>query len=81
MRFGFVLVMAAFAFCLLFAGCAGAPNSQPPSYPIDSNVSTTLDRVVLPVPVPSTSPKLPPEAVSNFSQYGYGKWELSLIHI
>jgi len=52
-----------------------APLAQAPSYPIDSQVSTTLERVVLPVPVPSTSPKLPPEAVSNFSQYGYGKWE------
>ncbi|MFA6908024.1 MAG: TIGR03768 family metallophosphoesterase [Candidatus Micrarchaeia archaeon] len=73
--FGFVLVMAAFAFCLLFAGCAGAPDNQKASYPIDSNVSTTLERTVIPVPVLSASPKLPPEAVSNFSQYGYGKWE------
>ena len=73
--FGFVLVVSVFAFCLFFAGCASAPDNQPPSYPIDSKVSTTLDRVVLPVPVPAASPKLPPEAISNFSQYGYGKWE------
>jgi len=100
MRFDFVFVMAVFALCLFFTGCAsetklpsGQANvslpeavpvqpaplafslAQPPSYPIDSKVATTIERTVIPVPVPSESPKLPPEAISNFSQYGYGKWE------
>ena len=48
---------------------------QPTSYPIDSKVPTTLERTVIPVSVPSSSPKLPPEAISNFSQYGYGAWQ------
>ncbi len=61
------------------AGCT-APGSQlpeegEPDYPIDSLVLTTLDRTVLPVPVPSTSPALHPDQVANFSEYGYGVWE------
>ncbi|MFA6328144.1 MAG: TIGR03768 family metallophosphoesterase [Candidatus Micrarchaeia archaeon] len=72
-----VFVGAAIIFSIaLPAGHAAQEEpAQQASYPIDSNAVTTLDRVVLPVPVPSTSPKLPPEAISNFSQYGYGKWE------
>jgi metallophosphoesterase (TIGR03768 family) len=44
-------------------------------YPIDSKVYTTLDRTVIPVPVPSTSPKLLPYQVANYSGYGYGVWQ------
>ncbi len=44
-------------------------------YPIDSQVLTTVDRTVLPVPVPSTSPALRPEQIESFSEYGYGVWE------
>lgn len=60
------------------AGCT-APGSQPPEegepdYPIDSLVLTTVDRTVLPVGVPSTSPALDPDQVANFSEYGYGVW-------
>jgi metallophosphoesterase (TIGR03768 family) len=46
-----------------------------PSYPIDYKVFTTLDRTVIPVPVPSTSPTLLPYQVSNYSPYGYGVWQ------
>ena len=46
-----------------------------PSYPIDSKVYTTLERTVIPVPVPSTSPLLYPYQVSNYSEYGYGVWQ------
>ena len=46
-----------------------------PSYPIDSMVYTTLDRTVVPVPVPSTSPALYPYQVANYSAYGYGVWQ------
>jgi len=43
-------------------------------YPINSTVQTTLERTVIPVPVPSTSPVLYPYQVSNYSEYGYGNW-------
>ena len=49
-------------------------NSQLKGYPITSDVFTTRDRTVIPVPVPSNSPKLNPYDISKFSQYGYGVW-------
>ncbi|WP_245920462.1 TIGR03768 family metallophosphoesterase [Methanospirillum stamsii] len=45
------------------------------AYPIDSKVVTTLDRTVLPVAVPSTSPAILPYEVSLYSNNGYGNWE------
>lgn len=45
------------------------------AYPIDDTVVTTLDRTVLPIPVPSDSPTILPYEVSQYSQYGYGNWE------
>lgn len=36
---------------------------------------TTLERTVMPVPVPVTSPKLLPTEVAKFAQYGYGAWK------
>jgi metallophosphoesterase (TIGR03768 family) len=45
------------------------------SYPIDSKVSTSLERTVIPVAVPSASPVLYPYQVANYSEYGYGSWE------
>lgn len=44
-------------------------------YPIDSRIFTTLDRTVIPVPVPPDSPILRPTDVANYSAYGYGVWE------
>ena len=46
-----------------------------PTYPIDLDVSTTLDKTIVPVPVPSTSPKILPNEVSKYAQYGYGVWK------
>ena len=43
-------------------------------YPINSTVETTLERTVIPVPVPSASPVLYPYQVANYSAYGYGCW-------
>jgi metallophosphoesterase (TIGR03768 family) len=43
-------------------------------YPVNSTVYTTLDRTVIPVPVPPDSPKLLPHQVSDYKQYGYGNW-------
>lgn len=48
--------------------------SSQPSYPIDSLVVTTVERTVLPVPVPTNSPKLLPTDIAKYSEYGYGKW-------
>lgn len=49
-------------------------NTQQASYPIDSNVFTTLERVITPVAMPLASPKIFPYEVSKYSQYGYGNW-------
>lgn len=64
-------------FVLVIAGFIGLifRNNQRKGYPIDSEVSTTLDRTVISVSVPSTSPKLLPYEISKYSQYGYGKWQ------
>lgn len=37
---------------------------------------TTLERTVMPVPVPVTSPKLLPTEVAKYAQYGYGVWKV-----
>ena len=36
---------------------------------------TTLERTVIPVPVPAASPKIPANEISKYSQYGYGVWQ------
>lgn len=43
--------------------------------PLESNTFTTLDRTIVPVSVPSTSPTIYPYEVSKYSQYGYGNWQ------
>jgi metallophosphoesterase (TIGR03768 family) len=50
-------------------------NQSGASYPIDSDVFTTLKRIVLPISVPATSPKILPYDIANYSQNGYGLWE------
>jgi metallophosphoesterase (TIGR03768 family) len=50
-------------------------SSTSPSYPIDSVVVTTVNRTLIPVPVPATSPKIKPYDIANFSKYGYGVWQ------
>lgn len=44
-------------------------------YPIATDVQTTVDRTVVPVPVPSTSPEIYPREVATYERYGYGKWQ------
>ena len=44
-------------------------------YPINSTVYTTLDRTVIPVPVPPGSPVLYPYEVSRYPESGYGRWK------
>ena len=66
----FVLVIAGFIGLIFW-------NSQLKGYPIDSKVFTTLDKTVVAISVPSTSPKLHPYEISKYSQYGYGNWQFS----
>ena len=61
-------------------GTSGTPETKVPSggnsgYPIDSQVYTTLDRTILPVPVPPGSPSIYPYQVADYSRYGYGVWQ------
>ena len=71
--------VARYSFIVLFfiAGSAAVASaySKQPTYPIASKVVTTVDQTVLPVPVPSNSPKLLPTEISRYSQYGYGLWQ------
>jgi metallophosphoesterase (TIGR03768 family) len=68
----FLIAVTAGYFTFFTTTLSGAGD---PSYPIDSKVFTTLERTVIPVPVPSTSPTLLPYQVSNYSPYGYGVWQ------
>jgi metallophosphoesterase (TIGR03768 family) len=66
---GLVLLIGILIFTL--PGCS---KNEIKGYPIDSTVKTTVERVVLPVPVPAASPKILPYEVSKYAQYGYGLW-------
>ena len=69
-----VFLIAVIAGFFIFSNTSTAGDVNP-SYPIDSEVFTTLDRTVIPVPVPPTSPALYPYQVANYSEYGYGVWQ------
>ncbi|MFA4850772.1 MAG: TIGR03768 family metallophosphoesterase [Methanoregula sp.] len=43
-------------------------------YPINSTVYTTVERTIIPVPVPAGSTAPLPHQVSNYSPNGYGQW-------
>lgn len=70
-------------FCLVFlmsiliitlSGCSGgATQSQIKGYPIDSDVSTTLQKTIVPGTIAPGS-TIPSSAVSQYDKYGYGKW-------
>ena len=45
------------------------------SYPVAAKVLTTLEHTVIPVAVPAETPKLLPNKVAQYSQYGYGAWQ------
>ncbi len=45
-----------------------------PSYPISSDVETTVERTVIPDPVPVTSTKILPFELSKYKELGYGNW-------
>ncbi|MCX6233636.1 MAG: TIGR03768 family metallophosphoesterase [Bacteroidetes bacterium] len=52
--------------------------TQQASYPIDSTVLTTVERTIVPDPVPSTAPKILPTEISKFAEYGYGVWQFGM---
>ena len=55
------------------ARCDDGQQRQVKGYPIDSKVSTTLHRTIVPGPKPSVAIHL--NEVSKYDQYGYGKWK------
>jgi metallophosphoesterase (TIGR03768 family) len=78
-RRDFIKVTAGTVTCISLSswmlGCGSHGNAnQVPSYPIDSNVYTTLDRTIAPG---STSGAIAPEflrRISEYEQNGYGVW-------
>jgi metallophosphoesterase (TIGR03768 family) len=44
------------------------------SYPIDTNVQTTLQRTVVPDEIPATAAKIFPYELSKYKENGYGSW-------
>ena len=72
-----IIVTVVLCFSLIFVIFESSSNKQQISYPIDSTVYTTLEKTVNPVSVSSTAPKLFPYEIYNFSQYGYGIWQIS----
>lgn len=70
-------IAGAFAAYALTMGKAGASTllTRPKKYPIDTKVSTTAERTVVPGPTPSI--KIRADAVSQYKQYGYGAWRYS----
>lgn len=49
-------------------------QEQQAGYPIDSNVLTTLDRTIVPSPLPTLPVSILPDEITKFSQLGYGVW-------
>ena len=69
------LVLAAAVMMVSSAGCsAGRPALQaaPETYPIASDVYTTLQRTIVPGAKPPTAIRL--DEISRYRQYGYGDW-------
>jgi len=73
----FVIVSTVILQFAAYTSDSSAQQSSVPmaGYPIDPKVVTTIESTVIPVPVPSNSPKLLPNDVSKYSQYGYGVWK------
>jgi len=63
------LIIAIAGYFILF----NSSNSKA-SYPIDSIVLTTVDRTIVTVPVPPSSPIINPTEIAKYAEYGYGKW-------
>ena len=61
---------------ILVENCQNKSTSNSPlaSYPIDSNVLTTSERVIVPDSVPSVAAKIFPYELTKYAENGYGKW-------
>lgn len=46
------------------------------NFPTNSEVYTTEEKKIVPIDVPTTSPKIKITDISEYSKYGYGKWKL-----
>ncbi|MYL84769.1 TIGR03768 family metallophosphoesterase [Desulfovibrio aerotolerans] len=58
---------------LLACGTYTLPSPQPAAAAVIP--WTTLEKTVVAIPVPATSPMLSPTAIDQFAQYGYGRWQ------
>jgi len=54
---------------VLTTGCTKVENT------VKSGTSTTVDKTIIPVPVPAIPAPLFPYEISKFSQYGFGEWQ------
>jgi metallophosphoesterase (TIGR03768 family) len=60
---------------IMISSCKQADKAtQQPSYPIDSEVYTTVDRNIVPDSVPVGAPKIFPYELAKYAEAGYGKW-------
>ena len=66
-----ITLVIVLCFSLTLVAC----GKQQVSYPIDSEVLTTLERTVRPVPVPTLPVSIFPYELSKYSQYGFGVWQ------
>jgi len=62
---------------VLVACGALLPGTKWLLHPVEAapGFQTTIKRTIIPVPVPSTSPKILPLEVSKYAQYGYSAWQ------
>ena len=61
-----LLILIVFVIFLIIACSINEQNRD------RSSVFTTLDRTVIPVPIPATTPAIHPYEITKFSEYGYG---------
>jgi len=71
-KFCLVFLMGMLIFSL--SGCGGSGNSQIQGYPIDSDVQTTLQRTVSPVPTSTLQGTINLYDLSLYEANGYGNW-------
>ncbi len=64
-----------FALALCGGVFAGEPPVAPVRYPIAPVVATTVERTVIPVPVPSYDHTVQPNDVADYPRYSYGVWK------
>ena len=71
-----IVSLITIGFIFMFYSCRRDDNGAPQgSYPIDNQVLTTIDRTIVPVPVPSSSPSILPFEVAKYALNGYGVWQ------